>query len=245
MKTPTLAALAVAGTGLALTASVVTAPVAAQTPAPVPPGPAGSGSETVAPAPAMPAEPATLPGASGTTTVVGEPFVVSGPGAAYGYPGCRTCRPGFGFPYAGLIGSPNLLPGLPATTAADAGFNVPNRHPIPYDAVRYWKWNPEVPYGLEGSVHPQVLPIVAVPTDTTQLGYYYQRVPAWRPMPGMIPPPPNPDLIHDRNCRGTAGPYGYVPVEHPFKQPVDDGSESPDGGYGPMAVPGGGFAPAG
>ena len=31
-----------------------------------------------------------------------------------------------------------------------------------------------------------------MPTDTTQLGYYYQHAPTWHAYPGMIPPVPRP-----------------------------------------------------
>src|SRR5690606_31408820 len=43
---------------------------------------------------------------------------------------------------------------------------------------------------------PVTAPQVHMPTDTTQLGFYYQRVPTWAPVPGMIPPPPNPADYH-------------------------------------------------
>src|SRR5690606_23416652 len=39
-------------------------------------------------------------------------------------------------------------------------------------------------------------PMVYMPTDTTQLGFYYQQVPYWQPRPGMIPPVPHPDEWH-------------------------------------------------
>lgn len=38
------------------------------------------------------------------------------------------------------------------------------------------------------------------PTDTTQLGYYYQQVPRWMPNPAMIPGPPNPAEWHQTAC---------------------------------------------
>lgn len=39
-------------------------------------------------------------------------------------------------------------------------------------------------------------PMVYMPTDTTQLGFYYQQVPYWQSRPGMIPPVPHPDEWH-------------------------------------------------
>lgn len=38
--------------------------------------------------------------------------------------------------------------------------------------------------------------IIPNPTDTTQLGYYYRRVPVWQPR--MLPPIPRPSRWHDR-----------------------------------------------
>jgi hypothetical protein len=35
-------------------------------------------------------------------------------------------------------------------------------------------------------------PMVYMPTDTTQLGYYYQHVPHWHAYQGMVPPVPRP-----------------------------------------------------
>lgn len=74
------------------------------------------------------------------------------------------------------------------------------RNPVEYR--RYWpsKW-----YGEPGStIDGPTFPMVYTPTDTTQLGYYYQRVPTWRPNPGMIPPPPRPSDWHRREV----GPIG-------------------------------------
>lgn len=39
-------------------------------------------------------------------------------------------------------------------------------------------------------------PMVYTPTDTTQLGYYYQQTPYWQRRAGMIPPVPHPDAWH-------------------------------------------------
>jgi hypothetical protein len=35
-----------------------------------------------------------------------------------------------------------------------------------------------------------------MPTDTTQLGFYYQQVPYWQPVAGMVPAAPNPNDWH-------------------------------------------------
>ncbi len=47
-----------------------------------------------------------------------------------------------------------------------------------------------------------------MPTDTTQLGYYYQKVPTWVPVPGMIPPPPQPEEWHHY---GSTDATAYAP----------------------------------
>lgn len=79
---------------------------------------------------------------------------------------------------------------------AAPGYIPPARYPVERIPVQYLRYYPAVWYGLPGSTLPVVAPQVHMPTDTTQLGFYYQRVPTWVPVPGMIPGPPNPDLIH-------------------------------------------------
>lgn len=75
----------------------------------------------------------------------------------------------------------------------------PIRRPIyrvPVQYARYWPtsyytggYDPALRYS-------QPLPMVYQPTDTTQLGFYYQRVPQWQPRPGAIPGPPWPPAWH-------------------------------------------------
>jgi len=50
-------------------------------------------------------------------------------------------------------------------------------------------------------------PVAYMPTDTTQLGYYYQHVPQWRRNPYMIPQTPHPRDWHVSACcqDGTCG----------------------------------------
>ena len=54
----------------------------------------------------------------------------------------------------------------------------------------YWpaKW-----YGQPGYRLAPSFPMVYMPTDTTQLGVYYARVPQWLPNPRMYPRPPRPE----------------------------------------------------
>lgn len=67
---------------------------------------------------------------------------------------------------------------------------MPPRNTIDRIPVQYLRYYPGVWYGLPGSTLPVVAPQVHMPTDTTQLGFYYQRVPTWVPVPGMVPPSP-------------------------------------------------------
>ncbi|VAX38216.1 hypothetical protein MNBD_PLANCTO02-3269 [hydrothermal vent metagenome] len=75
----------------------------------------------------------------------------------------------------------------------------------------------------QGQPHPAIrrtAPVIFTPTDTTQLGYYYQHVPVWQPNPRMIPPEPHPATWHNWNKlpanvvwnrRGVGEPNGVVP----------------------------------
>jgi hypothetical protein len=67
---------------------------------------------------------------------------------------------------------------------------------VPVQYARYWPtsyytggYDPALRYS-------QPLPMVYQPTDTTQLGFYHQRVPQWQPRPGAIPGPPWPPQWH-------------------------------------------------
>lgn len=71
------------------------------------------------------------------------------------------------------------------------GWSSPGRRPMQRVWVPYHKFFPEVLTGQP--VPPQYrAPMVYMPTDTTQLGYYYQHVPHWHEYTGMIPPVPRP-----------------------------------------------------
>lgn len=85
------------------------------------------------------------------------------------------------------------------TRSPDYGYIRVRKVPIErrhFSYERYWpaKW-----YGQPGSGQmSQHFPTVAVPTDTTQLGYYYQPVPQWQPNSAKIPPAPHPLQYHFR-----------------------------------------------
>ena len=105
-----------------------------------------------------------------------------------------------------------LLPHGAGTHSADHGWAPPGRVQVPFPRpVAYQKWFPDpwtgqpVAYG-EGGPRP---PVVYMPTDTTQLGYYYQTVPRWHAYGGMIPPAPNPNEWHQDLCQLQGPGYGY------------------------------------
>lgn len=88
--------------------------------------------------------------------------------------------------------------------APDHGWGRPIKRPINRLPVLYQKYWPDAWYGQRGAqfggAGVNYYPQVYMPTDTTQLGFYYQRVPFWRPNPGMIPPVPWPSQWHKREC---------------------------------------------
>ena len=96
-----------------------------------------------------------------------------------------------------------ILPDNSRTYAAGHGWARPTPHPIVRNPVEYQRFWPTKWYGQPGggvSANAQSYPSVYMPTDTTQLGYYYQVAPQWRPNPGMIPPAPWPPNWHAREC---------------------------------------------
>lgn len=80
------------------------------------------------------------------------------------------------------------------TVPPDHGFAPPAQRPIWPTPALYSKMfaTPGVAVADPNYRHPMVY----MPTDTTQLGFYYQQVPYWQSRPGMIPPVPHPDEWH-------------------------------------------------
>lgn len=128
----------------------------------------------------------------------------------------------------------------------DQGFSVPVKQPIYRTPVAYQHWlrDNSAPAGYGGG---PTAPIVYMPTDTTQLGYYYQHVPTWRPQPGRIPPTPYPAEWH-RSLYGTLGhshPHGVIWGTAPVMQPQQGAycppgtpiNSAPDQGYAPTIAP--------
>ncbi len=76
------------------------------------------------------------------------------------------------------------------------GFVPPNKRPYFRQPVSYQHNYPANWVGGTPGAPRGHHPAVYTPTDTTQLGYYYQKVPTWVPVPGFIPPAPHPSQWH-------------------------------------------------
>jgi len=158
------------------------------------------------------------------TTTSGAPMMVNGQP-------CDTCDGGYGCQPGHSCHLPvgAMLHPHGVTHSPDHGFRRPvlehiQRAPVEYQ--RYWpsKWYGEPGSGLTGSY-----PMVYTPTDTTQLGFYYQRVPQWRPNPGMIPPRPWPSQWHRREvCNGCDnGMYTETIMSSPEAAPAPAEPQQP------------------
>jgi len=115
----------------------------------------------------------------------------------------------------------------PAVTPASTGFLgagpplgepgtvwLPNVHPVQRTPVVYQRYWPRKWYGMPGggiAADAPRAPVVYMPTDTTQMGFYYQRAPRWQPRPGMLPPPPNPWSMH-QYTRPPNGAVHFAPA---------------------------------
>jgi hypothetical protein len=78
----------------------------------------------------------------------------------------------------------------------DHGYSVPAKWPLHRRGVQYQQYYPNAWYGTPQGGYAAAYPMVYQPTDTTQLGFYYQHVPFWQPNPGMLPPRPIPAQWH-------------------------------------------------
>ena len=79
----------------------------------------------------------------------------------------------------------------------DKGWNPPARYPVNRDGIWYRNYWPKAWYGNAGGGFIGNSPMVYQPTDTTQLGYSYAKVPTWQAT-RMIPPTPCPANYHAR-----------------------------------------------
>ena len=94
----------------------------------------------------------------------------------------------------------------------DSGWAPPARLPVNRTGGWYQSYWPNQWYGNPGGGFEGGAPIVYQPTDTTQLGYSYNRVPTWRPNPGMIPRVPSPSNYHARMCPSRRGCQTGTPI---------------------------------
>ncbi len=105
-----------------------------------------------------------------------------------GYGGCHSCAL-LNYLRSYAVGGCSFSP--------DHGWAPPGKHPRPRTAATYRNWFPTEWTGQGSYAQPgHRYPMVYTPTDTTQLGYYYQRVPVWQHRNGMIPPVPHPEAFH-------------------------------------------------
>jgi hypothetical protein len=180
-------------------------------------------------------EPAPAPATEFTppATIVSEPAAVVAdpappatsiepiPDTGTGIVRISDCPPGSG-PY----GTTERKKCEPPTT----GWYPPGRYIMHRHWVPYYKFFPNSWTGQPTPV-PQVrLPMVYMPTDTTQLGYYYQHVPHWHAYQGMTPPVPRPVDWHVKyQPTPTVAPVQYrvapkedlgEPAEIPMEQPA-------------------------
>lgn len=81
----------------------------------------------------------------------------------------------------------------------DKDWNPPARLPVNRDGIWYRNYWPQAWYGNAGGNFIANSPMVYRPTDTSQLGYSYAKVPTWRAK-NMIPPTPCPSHFHARVC---------------------------------------------
>ncbi len=93
----------------------------------------------------------------------------------------------------------------------DYGYAPPGKVHTPYpQQVAYRKGFPDAWTGQQGAGMgiggPRAVSIY-MPTDTTQLGYYYQAVPRWQAYRGMVPGTPTPSLWHQDLCQGQGCRY--------------------------------------
>lgn len=78
----------------------------------------------------------------------------------------------------------------------DYGYSPPAKYPLHRRGIEYTNYYPQQWYGAGADYSGSYAPMVYQPTDTTQLGFYYQHVPFWQPMPNRLPPRPVPAQWH-------------------------------------------------
>ena len=111
------------------------------------------------------------------------------------YGDCNECPPGHGCCMHGCnpLACAHCLATYPCHRLSDALHSyigvtqslaqADGIYRLPVHYQRFW---PTHWYGQPGAVYAPTFPMVYMPTDTTQLGFYYQRVPYWQPRPAML-----------------------------------------------------------
>jgi len=102
------------------------------------------------------------------------------------------------------------------TVSPDHGWAIPRKVPVVRNPVVYQHYYPNnwygtAPQGRAGRA--RVYPTIAMPTDTTQMGYYYQRVPSWQANRSMYPATPWPANFHYRNAPRNYNPQNVQWIE--------------------------------
>lgn len=120
---------------------------------------------------------------------VGEYHAYSGQSADYGYGDCPHCQ--------GSRGKGKLFGEHYCSHSPDHGYSIPGKWPIHRRGVQYQQLFPQAYYSVyNGAPYAVAAPQVYQPTDTTQLGYYYQHAPFWQPQPNPLPQKPVPAQWH-------------------------------------------------
>lgn len=89
------------------------------------------------------------------------------------------------------------------------GWCAPGKIPVVRERVQYQQYYPH--YWSGNGPGPAVphRPMVYTPTDTTQLGFYYQHAPSWTSQPWRVPGPPHPAYWHNRACGSNCRQPGH------------------------------------
>jgi len=111
----------------------------------------------------------------------------------------------------------------------DAGWAPPAHYPVNYDGAWYGSYLPQHAYGTPGGGFVANYPTVYQPTDTTQLGYYYNKVPTWQTRNDLMPPVPVPGNFHSRVC--PPGGHGYQAYHGASYAPAPSSCRSCNSGY--------------
>jgi len=98
--------------------------------------------------------------------------------------------------------------------APGTGWCAPGKVPVVRERVQYQKYYPNYWSGYGPGPAQPYKPMVYTPTDTSQLGFYYQHTPTWTAQPWRVPGPPHPAYWHNRYCGrcrdGNNVPYHYA-----------------------------------